>query len=102
VKGGAASDGNDERSSARVTSANTSARERRSANSRRAALLRWSRSDGRAGTEAKRAAFMRSFEDRVDPDRVLDPEERERRAARLRRVHMADLARLRWQKARER
>jgi hypothetical protein len=64
-------------------------------------LLRWSRQDGRAGTEAKRAAFMRRFDDEVDPDRVLDPEERERRAARLRSVYFADLARKRWQKARE-
>jgi hypothetical protein len=42
---------------------------------------------------------MAKFEDAVDPERVLDPDERERRAARLRRVHFSRLAKLRHWKA---
>ena len=42
---------------------------------------RWARTEDRkAATRPGRAAFMRRFEDRVDPERKLDPAERARRA----------------------
>lgn len=37
-------------------------------------------------------AFLRRFEDQVDPARVLPPEERAKRALAARRVHMSRLA----------
>ena len=37
-------------------------------------------------TEAARRAFMRTFEDQVDPDRLLSEEERGRRAAAARKA----------------
>lgn len=61
-----------------------------------AANERWSRAtpeQRRAGTEAARAARLRAYEDRVDPDRVLDPEELARRVSNLRRADMARLTR---------
>jgi hypothetical protein len=70
-----------------------------SAQKRRAALIRWAHEDGVAGTAKARTAFLARFEREVDPEGVLDPDERERRAARARRVYMADLARKRHQKA---
>jgi hypothetical protein len=69
---------------------------------RDAALTRWAHSDPVAGTEAARAAFLARFERQVDPDGALDPDERERRAKRLRRVAMSNLARKRWARARKR
>jgi hypothetical protein len=70
-----------------------------SARNRNAALTRWSREDPVAGTERARAAFLDKFLDQVDPERELDPEERERRAHRARRVHMSQLASKRWAKS---
>jgi hypothetical protein len=72
----------------------------RSRQARDAALTRWSKEDPIAGTQAARDALMRKFDDQVDPDRVLPPAERERRAARARRVYFAQLARRPRPKAR--
>jgi hypothetical protein len=56
---------------------------------------------GRTNTSAARRAFLDRFQDEVDPNRVLDPDERERRAAFARRAHMTRLA-LRASQARSR
>lgn len=48
--------------------------------------------DPRDTTAAGRAAFMRRFEDEVDPDRVLSDAERARRAESARKAYMAKLA----------
>ncbi len=48
--------------------------------------------DGRAHTEAARAAFLDRFELEVDPDGTLDPAERSRRAAHARKAYFAKLA----------
>ena len=48
--------------------------------------------DPRETTKAARAAFMSSFEREVDPDGLLPPEERARRAAHARAAHFARLA----------
>jgi hypothetical protein len=57
-----------------------------------AATLRHAGSDGRTSTRAARAAFLATFERLVDPDGVLPPEERERRASLARRAHFQRLA----------
>jgi hypothetical protein len=60
---------------------------------RKAAWTRWANTaDRRAGTAAATAAMLRKFEDQVDPDRLLDPKEREKRAAIARKAYFADLA----------
>ena len=51
-----------------------------------------SRHDLRELTASARAAFLQSFEDQVDPDKVLPAEERARRAAAARKAHFARLA----------
>lgn len=59
-----------------------------------AANERWARLDPeqrRAATEAARAARLARYEDRVDPERQLDPIERARRVSNL---VAADMARL--------
>jgi hypothetical protein len=48
--------------------------------------------DGRQVTEAGRAAFLRSFETQVDPDGLLPPAERARRAEAARKSYMLGLA----------
>ena len=48
--------------------------------------------DPRETTRRARAAFLATFEDAVDPDGQLAPEERARRAAALRKAHFARLA----------
>jgi hypothetical protein len=48
--------------------------------------------DGREVTKAARRGFMARFEDEVDPDRQLSPDERQRRAQAAMRAHMARLA----------
>lgn len=61
-----------------------------------AANERWAKlgpDQRRDATEAARAARLKAYEDRVDPDRVLEPEERARRVANLRRADMARLSR---------
>jgi hypothetical protein len=50
------------------------------------------RHDPRETTAAARAAFLERFEHEVDPERVLPPAERERRASAARRAHFALLA----------
>lgn len=55
-----------------------------------AANERWAREKDRsAATEAARAAFIQKFYDQVDPDGVLPPEERHKRAEAARRAHYA-------------
>jgi hypothetical protein len=49
--------------------------------------------DPTAHTVPARAGFMRRFLNQVDPDGVLPPDERERRAEHLMRSHMLTLAR---------
>src|SRR5450759_5736534 len=48
--------------------------------------------DPRETTKAARSAFWLSFEREVDPDGLLEPEERARRAAHARAAHFARLA----------
>ncbi len=48
--------------------------------------------DPRETTSAGRAAFMARFEREVDPDGVLDPAERTRRAAFAKKLYFARLA----------
>lgn len=48
--------------------------------------------DPKVTTLAARRAFMARFEREVDPDRTLDPAERERRALMARKAHFAALA----------
>jgi hypothetical protein len=58
-----------------------------------ASLTRWSREDDPAA--AMRPAlngFLTKFEREVDPDGLLDPEERTRRAEAARKAHMRRLA----------
>jgi hypothetical protein len=43
-------------------------------------------------TAKARAAFLAGFERKVDPDGLLSPEERQRRAVALRKAHMHGLA----------
>lgn len=48
--------------------------------------------DSREHTEPARRAFMARFEDQVDPDRVLSPAERARRAEHAKKAYFARLA----------
>lgn len=67
--------------------------EERSLVARIAAEESWSRTEDRsARTAPARAAARGRFEDIVDPDGVLDPAERARRADHAYRAHMARLA----------
>ena len=60
------------------------------------AYRRWATTeDRREATAPARAAFMRRFEDAVDPNRVLAPHERAIRAEFARRAYMAELSRRR-------
>ena len=68
---------------------------------RMAALTLHSRVDSREHTAPARAGFMARFDREVDPESVLAPEERTRRAARARRAWMVRLA-LRSAQARRR
>ena len=52
-----------------------------------------SRYDARTTTEAARAALRAKWERDVDPDGILDPEERHRRAEHAHRAHMLRAAR---------
>jgi hypothetical protein len=62
----------------------------RSLQARRAALLKWARTDPKEGTLAARRAFRDSFYDQTDPS--LPEPERRRRAEALRKAHYAELA----------
>lgn len=58
-----------------------------------AANSRWAAEPDRAAaTAAARGAFMRRFEDQVDPDRLLPEGERAKRAENARRAHFQRLA----------
>jgi hypothetical protein len=64
----------------------------RSLNARLAAHARWSKADPVDGTAAARKAFADRFEREVDPDGVLSPAERARRAESARKAHFTRLA----------
>lgn len=65
----------------------------RSASASIASNTRWAfEPDRTAATQAARTAFMQRFERQVDPDGLLSPAERARRAENLRRAHFARLA----------
>jgi len=57
-----------------------------------AAHSKWATTDPVEGTAAARAAFLDRFELQVDPDGVLDPAERSRRAGHARKAYFASLA----------
>lgn len=57
-----------------------------------AAHRKWASTDAVAGTEAARAAFNQRFEREVDPEGVLSPSERARRADHARKAYFTDLA----------
>lgn len=58
-----------------------------------AAHTRWANTaDRSAATQAARDGMARKFEDQVDPERRLAPEERARRAGSARRAHYQRLA----------
>lgn len=59
---------------------------------RAAAHTRWSREDRSTGTAKARTAFMARFEREVDPDGVLPPAERARRAESARSAYFTKLA----------
>lgn len=61
-------------------------------NARIAAEISWARTQDRsARTRPAREAFLRRFEDEVDPDRKLPPDERARRASHALRAYMLRL-----------
>lgn len=65
----------------------------RSLQARRNALISWAYTQDRsARTQAARTAFLDRFEQKVDPEGLLAPAERARRAEALKRSHFADLA----------
>ena len=64
----------------------------RSLRARLAAHTMHARHDAKAATAKARAAFLAKFELEVDPDGVLPPEERRRRADHLRRAYFTRLA----------
>jgi hypothetical protein len=57
-----------------------------------AALTLHATHDSRQLTAPARVAFNERFVDLVDPDRILEPKERDRRAACMKRAHFARLA----------
>jgi hypothetical protein len=65
----------------------------RSMRARLAAHTSWANTEDRAArTAPARSAYMRRFEDEVDPDRSLDPCERARRAEHALKAHMTRAA----------
>lgn len=66
----------------------------RSTIARIAANDRWAKEKDRsAATQAARDGLLRKFEDQVDPDRVLSPDERARRVENARSAHYSRIAR---------
>jgi hypothetical protein len=59
---------------------------------RRAALVRWSKEDPTEAAYHAQAGLLAKFEREVDPDGVLPPAERVRRAEAARRAFMAGIA----------
>lgn len=57
-----------------------------------AAHTRWSQADPVEGTAKARKAALTRFEKQVDPDRLLDPAERERRADHAKKAYFLSLA----------
>jgi hypothetical protein len=57
-----------------------------------AALSRWAQESGEAQAQKGQAGLLARFEREADPDGVLDPKERQRRAQNLRKLHMLRLA----------
>lgn len=74
----------------------------RSLRARLAAHTMHAKNDSRTTSAPGRAAFLSSFEQKVDPDGVLPEIERKRRAEQLRRAHFARLALLSAQARRAR
>ncbi|MFD4347354.1 hypothetical protein ACFWQ6_21280 [Streptomyces coelicoflavus] len=67
--------------------------EQRRTKARAAAYARWAREDDPSGaTSAAREAFLKRFEDQVDPERRLAPHERARRAQAARKAYFQALA----------
>jgi hypothetical protein len=66
--------------------------EQRKLRARLAAYTLHSKTDARETTKAARSAFIDSFDREVDPNGVLSPEERARRAKAALRAHMTSLA----------
>ena len=67
--------------------------EQRVMRARIAAHTRWANTDDRsAATEPARRAFADRWERLVDPDGVLDPDERARRAEHAKRAHFQRMA----------
>ena len=64
----------------------------RTLRARLAAHAMHGRHDARATTAKARAAFLAKFEQQADPDGLLTPAERERRAQQLRSAYFAQLA----------
>lgn len=65
----------------------------RSLRARVASHASWANTpDVHARTQPARDAFLARFEDKVDPDRVLEPGERARRAESARRAYFGSLA----------
>jgi hypothetical protein len=64
----------------------------RSLRARIGAYAKHGRNDSRETTTAARTAFLATFERQADPDGVLPPAERQRRAEQLRSAHFARLA----------
>ncbi len=53
----------------------------------------WANTEDRTGrTQPGREAFLRRFDDQVDPDRCLSPQERAKRAEAAKRAYFASLA----------
>lgn len=57
-----------------------------------AAHSKWARTDPTEGTAAARRAFLDRFEREVDPDGVLSPAERARRAEHAKKAHFTRMA----------
>lgn len=67
----------------------------RSLHAQAASLTYWSRVPNRtAATQPLRDGFVRKLELQVDPDGVLEPQERARRVEMARRAHLANASRL--------
>jgi hypothetical protein len=66
--------------------------EQRTQRARLAAYALWSKADPVAHTQPARRAFMERFERQVDPEGVLEPAERARRAEYARKQYFASLA----------
>jgi hypothetical protein len=64
----------------------------KSAHSRSVALAQVAAKGGEAMSAPARAAFLKTFEDAVDPDGTLDPVERAKRVSAARKSYFAKLA----------